>query len=165
MDIKNKVIIVTGASAGIGRAVSEALSEAGANVVLVARREDRLHMLAEENGSAARKNGWSWLEIFVSETFAPHVVERTLAEFGRLDVLVNNAGLGHRSLLVDITARRYAHDNRNKFTRSAFYDSSSLETYARTERRSDHQCFVYRWTTAAAQQRVVYSQQSGPLTL
>ena len=101
MDIKNKVIIVTGASAGIGKAVSEALSEAGANVVLVARREDRLHMLAEELAALPGKRLVMAGDIRC-ETFAPHVVEQSLIEFGRLDVLVNNAGLGHRSLLVDM---------------------------------------------------------------
>ena len=101
MDIKNKVVIVTGASAGIGKAVSEALSEGGANVVLVARREDRLHMLVEQM-AAQPGNRLVIAGDIRSEEFAPQVVERTLAEFGRLDVLVNNAGLGHRSLLVDI---------------------------------------------------------------
>jgi short-subunit dehydrogenase len=101
MNIENKVVIVTGASAGIGKAVSEALSEAGANVVLVARREDRLQMLAEQMAALSGKRLVIAGDIR-SEAFAPQVIERTLTEFGRLDVLVNNAGLGHRSLLVDI---------------------------------------------------------------
>ena len=101
MDIKNKVVIVTGASAGIGRAVSIALSEAGANVVLVARREDRLWLLAEHLAAKPGKRLVVAGDIRC-ESFASHVVECTLSEFGRLDVLVNNAGLGHRSLIVDM---------------------------------------------------------------
>ena len=101
MDIENKVIIVTGASAGIGKALVKALSENGANVVLIARRDDRLLALADQLGSQPGKRLVMAGDIR-SEEFAYQTVERTLAEFGRLDVLVNNAGLGHRSLLMDM---------------------------------------------------------------
>ena len=101
MDLENKVVIVTGASAGIGKATAVALAEAGANVVLVARREDRLGALAAELATQPGKRLVAAGDIR-QESFALLLVERTLAEFGRLDVLVNNAGLGHRSLLADM---------------------------------------------------------------
>ena len=103
MDIMNKVIIVTGASAGIGKALVEALSANGANVVMVARREERLQILAEQMATQPGKRLVLAGDIRNQE-FAPHVIERSLREFGRLDVLVNNAGLGHRSLIADMNA-------------------------------------------------------------
>lgn len=101
MDIENKVIIVTGASAGIGKAVVEALAQTSANVVMVARRDNRLQSLAEQLSSLPGKRLPVTGDIR-DENFASVLVERTLNEFGRLDVLVNNAGIGHRSLLMDM---------------------------------------------------------------
>lgn len=101
MDIENKVIIVTGASAGIGQAVAEALALASANVVLVARREERLQLLAEQMERLPGKRLVVAGDIR-SEAFAPQVIERSLSAFGRVDVLVNNAGLGHRSMIAEM---------------------------------------------------------------
>jgi short-subunit dehydrogenase len=101
MILKNKVIIVTGASAGIGKATAVALAAAGANLVLVARREERLQTLRQQLAALPGKRLVIAGDIR-QESFAPHLVEQTVAEFGRLDILINNAALGHRSLLVDM---------------------------------------------------------------
>lgn len=101
MEINGNVVIVTGASAGIGRATAVSLHQTGAHVVISARREARLQTLADElAGSPGRV-----LPIAgdIQDTdFAQALVARTIAEFGRVDVLINNAGLGHRSLLSDM---------------------------------------------------------------
>ncbi len=86
-----RVAIVTGASSGIGAASARALALAGFRVVLAARRRERLEALAKEIESA----GGSALPIatdLAREVDCRALVERTLRELGRIDVLVNNAG-------------------------------------------------------------------------
>jgi NADP-dependent 3-hydroxy acid dehydrogenase YdfG len=84
-----KVVAITGASSGIGEATALLLAERGAKVVLGARREDRLQALA------ARLDGAAYLPIDVRrrEDLA-RFVALAVKRFGRLDVLVNNAGIG-----------------------------------------------------------------------
>lgn len=103
MQIKDSVVIVTGASAGIGRATAVALAESGAAVVVTARRAERLQALAEEMaGSNGRIHPIPG--DIQDETFCHQLVQETVARYGRLDVLINNAGLGHKSQLAEIPA-------------------------------------------------------------
>lgn len=92
MSIKGKTIIITGASSGIGEATAKKLSKEGANVVLSARREDRLNSLKDE----IVKNGGMVLvvpaDVTKKEDFKK-VVSSTLEEFGSIDGIINNAGL------------------------------------------------------------------------
>jgi NADP-dependent 3-hydroxy acid dehydrogenase YdfG len=86
------VALVTGASSGIGTATAEALAALGATVALAARRTERIAELADK----IRAGGGNALAItadVTSEPVARGAVERTVAEFGRLDTLVNNAGV------------------------------------------------------------------------
>jgi NADP-dependent 3-hydroxy acid dehydrogenase YdfG len=86
--LAGKTAIVTGASSGIGEATSRLLAHKGCNVVLAARREDRLNALAGELGAIAAPTD-------VSDPAAcAALVARALEHFGSLDILVNNAGLG-----------------------------------------------------------------------
>jgi len=91
--LDGKVAIVTGASSGLGVAFGKALAEAGADLVLAARRADRLEQtreLIEERGRRALT-----VTADVSEPGdAQAVVDAAMKEFGRVDVLVNNAGKG-----------------------------------------------------------------------
>jgi NADP-dependent 3-hydroxy acid dehydrogenase YdfG len=85
------VALVTGASSGIGEATALALAEEGAAVALVARRRDKLEALAERIGSGGRA---LVVEADVTDQAqAQRAVETTVAELGRLDTLVNNAGV------------------------------------------------------------------------
>ena len=91
-DLSRQVVAVTGASSGIGEATAVACARAGASVSLAARRADRIEALAqrigEEGGRAVA------VETDVGEeSQARAFIERTHAELGRLDVLVNNAGV------------------------------------------------------------------------
>lgn len=89
MDITGSVIIVTGASSGIGAAVARAASLAGARVVLAARREERITALANElDGAIAVRCD------VTDQAQVTALVETALDTFGRIDVLVNNAGQG-----------------------------------------------------------------------
>ena len=86
------VALITGASSGIGEATARALAEQGAAVALAARRKERLDQLAQEiTGKGGRA---LIIESDVTEkTQAQAAVERTVAELGRLDTLINNAGV------------------------------------------------------------------------
>ena len=92
MTLTGKIALVTGASSGIGAAGAEALAAAGATVVAVARRADRLDTLvsqiADRGGNAIALPG-----DVTDETVAQGVVTETLRRFGRLDILVNSAGV------------------------------------------------------------------------
>ena len=91
--LDGKVAIVTGASSGLGIAFAEALAEAGADLVLTARRTDRLEQtraLIEERG---RRTLTVTADVARPED-AQAVVDAAMAEFGHVDVLVNNAGKG-----------------------------------------------------------------------
>jgi NADP-dependent 3-hydroxy acid dehydrogenase YdfG len=89
VDIKDAVIMITGASSGIGAATARAASRAGARVVLVARRLDRLTDLAGEldRAIAVRCDVTDQAQVGT-------LVQSALEAFGRIDVLVNNAGQG-----------------------------------------------------------------------
>ena len=91
--LKGKVALVTGASSGIGEAAARALAQRGAAVTLVARSEERLGFIVREISAA----GGQALAVKTNVTDKDSVrdtVERTVEQFGTLDVLVNNAGLG-----------------------------------------------------------------------
>jgi len=90
--LEGTVALVTGASSGIGEATALMLAAEGASVAIVARRRDRLETLAER----IRAEGGSALVIegdLIDEEQAKDAVERTVSKLGRLDTLVNNAGV------------------------------------------------------------------------
>jgi NAD(P)-dependent dehydrogenase (short-subunit alcohol dehydrogenase family) len=84
--------LVTGASSGIGRATATELARLGADVVVVARRKDRLDDLVSWIG-AAGGSASSIVADITDETAAQDVVARTVERHGRLDILINNAGV------------------------------------------------------------------------
>ncbi|TQJ92685.1 short subunit dehydrogenase [Streptomyces sp. SLBN-31] len=84
-----KVVLVTGASSGIGRATALALSKAGATVAVGGRRTDRLEALAQEAPGEILV-----LDMDVSDPESVRkAVDRTVERFGTLDIVVNNAGI------------------------------------------------------------------------
>ena len=92
MSIENKTVVVTGASSGMGKAIVERFVAEGANVVAVARRKERLEVLAE---SLKGKKGKA--AVFVGDVSDPitcdGMIDFAVKTFGRLDVLINNAGI------------------------------------------------------------------------
>lgn len=89
MSIQNKVVIITGASSGIGAATAKLLASKGAKVVLAARREDRLQALVSEIGENAI---YQVTDVTNREQMAS-LVQLACDHFGRVDVLYNNAGV------------------------------------------------------------------------
>ncbi|GAA4667757.1 SDR family NAD(P)-dependent oxidoreductase [Frondihabitans cladoniiphilus] len=89
MDINGSVVVITGASSGIGAATARAASAAGARLVLAARREDRVQALAAELGQAIAVRA----DVTDADDVA-RVAKAALDAYGRIDVLVNNAGQG-----------------------------------------------------------------------
>jgi NADP-dependent 3-hydroxy acid dehydrogenase YdfG len=95
--LANKTAVVTGASSGIGEATARLLVKEGCNVVLAARREDRLNALAAELGEGALAAPTD----VTDPAACAALVARTVERFGALDILVNNAGLGLYGSIAD----------------------------------------------------------------
>lgn len=91
--LSGKVGLVTGASSGLGAAMAHALAEAGADVVLAARRRDRLAAVAGEVEARGRRAVAVATDVTDAEQ-CRQVVTRATGELGRVDVLVNCAGVG-----------------------------------------------------------------------
>jgi len=88
--MKDKVVVITGASGGIGAATAEAASTAGASVVLVARRADALRDVAAKCGARAHVI----VADVTSRAEVRRVVDESIAKFGRIDIWMNNVGQG-----------------------------------------------------------------------
>jgi len=92
MNLSGKVALITGASSGIGEATALLLAEEGAKVVVVARRKDRLDTLKED---IERRGGEAYvIEADIMEkATCKEVIDKTLKQYGQLDILINNAGV------------------------------------------------------------------------
>lgn len=99
--LAGKTAIVTGASSGIGASIGKHLAEEGANVVLAARREDRLHTLANEIHKNGKGKAFAAVTDVSRESDVAELVQRTKEVFGDADILVNNAGLVRSSRVTD----------------------------------------------------------------
>jgi len=89
-----RVTVVTGASSGLGASFAETFAEAGSDVVLGARRADRLSKTAEAVRAHGRRALTVETDVSVPEQ-CDRLVARAMDEFGRVDVLINNAGIAH----------------------------------------------------------------------
>jgi short-subunit dehydrogenase len=100
---RDQVVIVTGASSGIGRVTARAFAERGAVVVAVARREDLLRRLVEECRRDSPRSMYLCGDLGRRD-FAEGVVDETVATLGRLDVLVNNAAVSKHKQIYHTSA-------------------------------------------------------------
>ena len=104
--LTGKVVLITGASAGIGQACARALAQEGAHLVLTGRREERLDQLKQE----AKKAGTEAISVIGDareESTAIKTVEAATQAFGRIDILINNTGMGNYKNLIDTSAEEY----------------------------------------------------------
>ena len=104
--LQNKVALITGASAGIGQACARALAREGAKLVLTARRQERLEQLIAETKQLG-SDGVFVIGDAREEDTARQTVEQAMNAFGRIDILINNAGVGNYKNLVDTSADDY----------------------------------------------------------
>jgi NAD(P)-dependent dehydrogenase (short-subunit alcohol dehydrogenase family) len=92
-DLTGKVAVITGGSRGIGRAIVQALAEAGADVVIASRKLDACEKAADEVRASTGRKAVAIACHVGRWDDCDHLVAETLAQLGRLDVLVNNAGM------------------------------------------------------------------------
>jgi short-subunit dehydrogenase len=102
MDIRNKVAIITGASAGIGLATAKLFAKNGAKVVLAARSKDKLNKLASglQNSLAVPTDMTKAISI-------KNMVKEVYKHYGHIDILINNAGQGFDGLVEHIGIKEY----------------------------------------------------------
>ena len=104
--LAGKVALITGASAGIGQACARLLAQEGAQLVLTARRQERLNQLIHE----AEKLGTKAISVIGDareENTAFEAVKAATESFGRIDILINNTGVGNYKNLIDTSADEY----------------------------------------------------------
>ena len=104
MEIKGKVIVITGATSGIGEAAARKLAYAGATLVLAGRNDEKLAALAHElRGSVAVRADMA------SQADIANLIDRALEMDGRIDILINNAGVGMYGPFTEIDLDEYHH--------------------------------------------------------
>jgi short-subunit dehydrogenase len=119
MDYRGKVIIVTGASSGIGYVTARAFARRGGTVIGVARRKERLEELILECASDSPTSTYLCGDLG-ERAFAEQVITETLERFGRVDVLVNNAAISKHKHVLHLTAEEADYVMRVNFMSSVW---------------------------------------------
>lgn len=143
--LAGKVVIITGASGGVGKALSLGFTEAGASVVLAARRPAPLQAVADEIMAHGRKALAVPADI-TKNTQVSEMVQKSLKEFGRIDVLVNCAGGGVREATLDITEESW--DNMVDFNLKSVFLCSQMVGRVMVEQENGS---IINFATAGAQ--------------
>lgn len=97
-DLSGKIALITGASKGLGKAFATALAEAGATPILVARNQSELEKTGKEIAQINPQCTWYAVDI-TKEAEIEKVVNKIIDQFGKIDILVNNAATGRINLL------------------------------------------------------------------
>lgn len=101
MKFKDKVVIITGATSGIGLACAKAFADKGSKVVLAARSEEKLKQVSIE----LKCNGNDCLSVRTDvtvQTDCENLIQQTIEKYGKIDILINNAGISMRALFQDV---------------------------------------------------------------
>jgi 3-oxoacyl-[acyl-carrier protein] reductase len=106
MRLKNKTAIITGAGRGIGRAIALGFAKEGAQVVVAARTEKEIIKTADEINKSAGKSLAVNCDI-TKEDQVKNLVDKTIEQFGNIDVLINNAGIGNARPVYGITLESF----------------------------------------------------------
>ncbi len=103
MDFRDKIVVITGASSGIGFTTARAFADRGATVVAVARREERLRGLVGACRPSSPRTTYLCGDL-AGQDFAESVIDETVRRFGRIDVLVNNAAVSKHKQIYHVDA-------------------------------------------------------------
>ncbi len=114
MDYRGKVVIVTGASSGIGYVTAKGFAQRGSTVIAVARRESLLQKLMRECAPHAPASGYIVGDLG-DRAFAERVVDETTAKHGRVDILINNAGISKHKQIYHTSVEEAEHVMRVNF--------------------------------------------------
>lgn len=101
---KDKVVIVTGASSGIGEAIARIFASNGSKVVLAARTESRLSEITNDIKSSGGEAFYVKTDVSI-ESDCKNLVVKTIERYSRIDILVNNAGLSMRASFLDVDVK------------------------------------------------------------
>ncbi|WP_208559695.1 SDR family NAD(P)-dependent oxidoreductase [Marinilactibacillus kalidii] len=136
MDLKGKIVLITGASSGIGEEMAYAAAKKGATLVLCARREDRL----EEVRNHCLGLTTADVHVYPLDVSNPDAIEQTMAniesEVGTIDVLINNAGFGHTEEFVSYDLNKA--ENMFRVNVLAVLYLSQLAAIQMAEKQSGH---------------------------
>ena len=108
-EMKGKTALITGATTGMGRAVAIALAKQGVNVAIAARREKEGAQAVQEVEEAGGKGLFVRTDVTI-EKEAKGMVDKTIEEFGRLDMAFNNAGSGINTPVIEMTIDEWSQD-------------------------------------------------------
>jgi len=108
MNFNGKVVLVTGATSGIGRQTALAFAKAGAKVALAGRRTEQGEAVVKEIESAGGEARFIQTDV-TKEDQVKNLVEQTVLHFGRLDIAFNNAGVEHAGPITEFTETDYRH--------------------------------------------------------
>lgn len=109
-DLKGQVAIVTGCSGGLGVQMAKALASEGATIVAVARRENKIKEVADEIARDFNVPTWYYRCDITSTDNVNAMVDAVLEKFGRIDILINNAGTGAVAPAEDITDEQFGNE-------------------------------------------------------
>lgn len=155
MVLKGKVAIVTGASKGIGKGIAQRYSQEGATVVLASRSKDLLEPLAEEMTASGRRALALTADVRDAQSME-NMVQRAVEEFGRVDIMVNNAGVSMTCPSEELTPA----DWENTLQTNLFGLFYGCQSAARQMIASDHEGCIINITsicgTCAIPQRAAY---------
>eukprot|EP00897_Mesotaenium_endlicherianum_P008383 jgi/Mesen1/7573/ME000392S06839 len=109
-DVRGKVVVITGASSGIGEHMAYEYAKKGARLVLAARREEQLRKVANRASQLGSPDAFVVVADVSNEQDCKKIIDDTINRFGRLDHLVNNAGIAHSFEIEDAASQEASHD-------------------------------------------------------
>lgn len=121
-NLEGKVAVVTGCNTGLGQAIAQGLAEAGCSIVGVNRSDPA------ETMEQIERADYEYLDVradLLKQEDIPHIIDRTMAEFGKIDILVNNAGIIRREDAVDFSEQDWD-DVMNVNSKSLFFLSQAV---------------------------------------
>lgn len=133
LDLNGRVAVVTGGGSGIGKATALLLAEAGADLVIAGRKQERLDIAATEIVAETGRRCIGVSTDVRDPDAAKALIDAALAEYGRLDILINNAGRGTHAPLRTMTAEAWNNDVALNLN-AAFYCAQAAYPHLRAHR-------------------------------